>query len=79
MAPGAIAIRRSGAVLGQPIRDSDLETQLGVPAVNDSDRVLHSNWGWPLTDIEVVKPIVPATGKQGLWLWRMPTEAADGP
>jgi hypothetical protein len=38
--------------------------------VNDSDRLDHSLWAWPLTDIRSFEPIVPARGLQGFWLWR---------
>jgi hypothetical protein len=57
------------ATLGRPIRDADLAAKLGLPSVNDSDRDEHSNWGWPLTDIEILRPFVPARGAQGWWRW----------
>ena len=57
------------AILGQPIRNEELAAALGIPWVNDSDRDEHSNWGWPLTEIERVDPPVRATGKQGFWRW----------
>lgn len=58
------------ATLGAPIRDADLAERLGIPwPANDSDREEHSNWGWPLTDIEVLRPYLPARGAQGWWTW----------
>lgn len=57
------------AVLGEPIRGAALAAKLGLPHVNDSDRDEHSNWGWPLTDIQVLEPFVPARGLQGFWSW----------
>jgi hypothetical protein len=57
------------AILGQPIRDTELSAQLGLPAVNDSDRGEHSNWGWPLSAIEVLEPFQPARDAQGFWKW----------
>jgi hypothetical protein len=60
------------AVLGQPIRGAVLAGRLGLPAVNDSDRDAHLNWGWPLTDIEKVQPFAPAKGSQGFWIWHGP-------
>jgi len=57
------------ATLGRPIRNEDLAAQLGLPWVNDSDRDEESMWGWPLTDIHRLQPIVPAQGSQGFWRW----------
>ena len=65
------------AVLGQPIRNAELAQRMGVPWVNDSDRDDHTNWGWPLTEIERVRPFQPATGAQGFWMWT-PPEKAEG-
>ncbi len=65
------------ATLGRPVRDAELAEQLGVPSVNDSDRGEHSNWGWPLTNIEPLTPYVPARGRQGWWMWTR-SEAHDG-
>ncbi len=61
------------AILGQPIRDAELADRLGTERVNDSDRDEHSNWGWPLSDIQPI-PNVPARGKQGWWAWTIPPE-----
>ena len=58
------------ATLGEPIRDAELTAQMGLAAINDSDRVEHTNYGWPLTDIERLEPYVPARGAQGFWPWR---------
>lgn len=60
------------AILGKPIRDAELEAALGVPGINDSDRDEHSNWGWPLTEIERLEPFQPASGKQGWWKVLLP-------
>lgn len=56
------------AVLGNPVRAEAIVAEFGGP-VNDSDRDQHSNWAWPLTEIERVEPIVPAKGAQGFWEW----------
>lgn len=37
--------------------------------VNDSDRIDHAIWAWPLGDIERWEPPVPARGMQGFWTW----------
>lgn len=58
------------ATLGKPIRNEELAQALELPAVNDSDRDEHSNWGWPLSDIERLEPYAPARGQQGWWTWR---------
>jgi len=57
------------ATLGKPIRNAELAAQLGISWSNDSDRMEHSNWGWPLSDIERLAPFVPARGAQGWWEW----------
>ena len=57
------------ATLGAPVRDAEMAEKVGLPAPNDSDRDEHTNWGWPLTDIERLEPFVPARGFQGWWTW----------
>ncbi|MDB5415070.1 MAG: hypothetical protein JWR10_3405 [Rubritepida sp.] len=52
-------------VLGTPIRAGDIP---GLEA--DSDRIDHSKWGWPITEIQRLEPPAPATGMQGFWTWR---------
>ncbi|CAN7301667.1 hypothetical protein LJR231_001539 [Phyllobacterium sp. LjRoot231] len=37
--------------------------------LNDSDRNQHSNFAWPLSEIKVFEPFVPAKGMQGFWEW----------
>jgi len=56
------------ATLGKPITATDYARQHGVRAA-DSDRIDPTKWGWPLTDIEVLEPFVPAKGMQGFWSW----------
>jgi len=56
------------AVLGQSVRSSEIIHEFGGP-VNDSDRDEHSNWAWPLTDIQAFEPYRPARGAQGFWNW----------
>lgn len=56
------------ATLGQPIRATDYAAGAGLPA--DSDRIDHSVWGWPLSDIEPLEPFAPARGAQGFWTWQ---------
>ena len=55
------------ATLGAPISGQELMRTLGI--INDSDRMIHTNYGWPLTDIVRMEPPVPARGRQGLWHW----------
>lgn len=55
-------------MIGQPVRGYDVIGEfVGQP--NDSDRDQHSNWAWPITDIEVLTPPVEARGAQGFWNW----------
>lgn len=65
------------ALLGEPLRASDIP-EYAHRFVNDSDRHEHANWGWPLSDIEPLAPVVPAKGAQGFWWWQPPA-AADHP
>jgi hypothetical protein len=44
--------------------------------VGDSDRIDHQIYGWPLTQIEELKPPVPARGQQGFWRWTVDGVAA---
>lgn len=62
------------ATLGTPITAAAYAELHGVPA-RDSDRIDHTMWGWPLTDIEVLQPFVPARGAQGFWTWTPPSGA----
>jgi hypothetical protein len=58
------------ATLGKPITAAAYLKQHGARAwVRDSDRIDHSKWAWPLTDIRVLEPFVPAKGAQGFWSW----------
>ena len=53
------------ALLGVPIT----AIQYAAAFNGDSDRVAHSRWGWPLTEIEPLEPFMPAKGAQGFWWW----------
>lgn len=55
------------AVLGAPIRNRQLADAMGVDVVNDSDRVQHTNWGWPMLNVERLDEPVQARGRQGFW------------
>jgi hypothetical protein len=56
------------AILGRPYKAHQIVGEFGG-VINDSDRDEHSNWAWPLTDIELFTPPVPARGGQGFWNW----------
>jgi hypothetical protein len=60
------------ATLGEPITAASYAEWHGGIRAADSDRVDHTKWGWPLTDIEAVQPFVPAKGRQGIWHWTPP-------
>lgn len=53
------------AILGEPRQASILF----AGDIADSDRVDHSIWAWPLTEIEAFAPLVPMKGAQGFWDW----------
>lgn len=53
------------ALLGTPRK----ATALFGGQVADSDRIDQHVWGWPLTEIQRLRPPVPATGAQGFWHW----------
>lgn len=55
------------AVLGEPKRAAKLF--VGEIDPNDSDRVDHSIWAWPMLEIEQFAPPIPARGAQGFWEW----------
>jgi hypothetical protein len=71
--PGALPLSSilCTAVLGIPITARAYASQYGTGAA-DSDRIDHTKWGWPLTEIEQVEPFVPAKGMQGFWMWSAP-------
>ena len=56
------------ALLGEPRRGSEIVEEFGGPPSNPA-REQHSDWGWPLTDIEPFNEPVPARGAQGFWMW----------
>jgi hypothetical protein len=57
------------ATLGEPVLGRDIIPEFGG-VINDSDRAEHSNWGWPMIDVEPLVPPVPASGHQGFWNWK---------
>lgn len=56
------------AILGAPIGALDW-VRAHEPGFLDSDRIDHSKFAWPLTEIERFDPPIPARGAQGLWTW----------
>lgn len=52
------------ALLGRP----RLATEI-YAGVMDSDRIDHSMWGWPLSEIASFGMPVPCRGYQGFWPW----------
>lgn len=55
--------------VGEPKSGEECAREFGDDAGNDSDREGTFNWGWPMLDIELLEPPVPARGLQGLWTW----------
>ncbi|MGD0564505.1 MAG: hypothetical protein ABSA66_15620 [Roseiarcus sp.] len=56
------------ATLGWPVRAVHLAAEFGAPP-NDSDRIEHGLWAWPLSSPLPLEPIKPARGAQGFWEW----------
>lgn len=81
----ALEILRSGdwplaaglgsAIVGEPRSGAEIGADFGALNVNDSDRHLHCNWGWPMLEIDRWPEPVAARGAQGLWNWPTPAEA----
>ena len=46
------------ALMGPSLSADDVAKRLGL--VNDSDRMEHANWAWPLSQVERLEPPVPA-------------------
>lgn len=62
------------AVMGEPKLAARLFADEIDP--NDSSRIDHSIWAWPMLDIERFDIPVPARGAQGFWRWQR--ELGDG-
>ncbi len=60
------------AVLGEPVPALEWVYQ-HHPDFADSDRLDHSKFAWPLTEIARFEPVIPARGAQGFWRWRRDT------
>ncbi len=56
------------AILGEPRSGYDIAAEFGGK-INDSDRDEHANFGWPLTEIELVIPPQEHRGMQGWSEW----------
>lgn len=67
-----IACGLGTAVIGEPRLGTAIAEEFGVPRANDSDRDQHSNWGWPMLDIERWDEPIPMKGAQGFWNWPTP-------
>ncbi|MFG1270555.1 hypothetical protein V5F40_21635 [Xanthobacter sp. DSM 14520] len=75
-APGLLPLSAvlGTAVLGAGVSAGELAPELRL-TVNDSDRLNHCNFGWPLSEVERFDVPVPARGAQGFWAWRRPAAA----
>lgn len=65
------------AIVGEPRLGSEIAEEFGVPRANDSDRDAHSNWGWPMLEIETWPQPVRMRGAQGLWNWPAAEQFVD--
>lgn len=64
------------AVVGISREGAAIAEELGGQYINDSDRFMHSQFGWPLTDIKAWDEPIRMSGKQGLWNWQTPEAVA---
>lgn len=71
--PGAFprGVVLATATLGVPIPPAKVKEMFG----NDSDRLEHFQWAWPMLDIKRLAEPVQATGSQGFWHWECPADA----
>jgi hypothetical protein len=56
------------AIIGAPIPALQWAQKNFRPGF-DSERIDHSKFAWPLSDIERFEPPIPARGMQGFWNW----------
>jgi hypothetical protein len=56
------------AIIGKPIPVLDWLRE-HAPGFLDSDRIDHSKFAWPLSEIEKFEPPIPGRGAQGFWDW----------
>jgi hypothetical protein len=61
------------ATIGKPILSCDLKPEWAA-LINDSDRLEHCNWAWPMSDISRFDEPIKINGHQGFWNFSMPTE-----
>lgn len=54
------------ATIGTPRLSREIKPEW-AEALNDSDRLEHSNWAWPLTDVRRFPEPKPMGGHQGFW------------
>ena len=55
------------AVVGEPKSGDECAREFGDNSGNDSDREGTFNWGWPMLDVKIAEPPIPARGQQGIW------------
>lgn len=54
------------AIIGTPKLSREVKPEW-AEVLADSDRLEHSNWAWPMTDIEPAIPAIPMRGAQGFF------------
>jgi hypothetical protein len=69
-APGSLPLSSliCTALMGEPRRCTDLF----AGSVADSDRIDEHVWGWPMSEVRRLQPVVPASGAQGWWWCSIP-------
>jgi hypothetical protein len=61
------------ARIGKPVRSCELKPEW-AEFINDSDRLEHSNWAWPMTEIHRFEIPIMVAGHQGFWNCRIPDQ-----
>jgi hypothetical protein len=67
-----LAAGLGSVIVGEAVSGRAIAAARQVERANDSDRDEHTNWGWPMLDIERWDDPIPMRGAQGLWTWPTP-------
>lgn len=62
------------ATIGVPVLSAEVKPEWAA-VINDSDRLEHCNWAWPMTDIHRFDEPVHIGGHQGFWNYSIPAAA----
>ncbi len=54
--------------IGRPVNGNETAETFGH-RINDSDRIEHAQWGWPMLEVRPFAEPVYCKGAQGFWTW----------